>query len=268
MIKLGFGGLIILLSLFVLFSCMSIGNSGLNADIDDSEADRPILSLETGSHLDRVNGLCFTPDNKIFITASADKTIRLWDMETGNQLKVIRGFNGSGRDGAIMATDLSPDGSLLAVSVVRSEGSVIRLISIPGGEVVANLYGHQDQYVETVCFSPDGKYLASGGIDGGAILWNVEEQKLESRINYEGLTSIFEMDFSPDGSLLAIATAREAVFLWSVAQKRVVKIIEGHNRPITSVSFTADGNAILTTGFDGSARLWNTSSGELIRVVE
>ena len=268
MIKWGFGGLIILLSQFVLFSCMSIGNSGMNADIDNSEADRPILSLETGGHLDRVNGLCFTPDNKIFITASADKTIRLWDMKTGNLLRVIRGFNGSGRDGAIMATDLSPDGSLLAVSVARSEGSVIRLISIPEGEVVANLYGHQDQYVETVCFSPDGNYLASGGIDSGAILWNVKEQKLESRINYEGHTSIFEMDFSPDGSLLAIAAAREAVFLWSVAQKRVVKIIEGHNRPITSVSFTADGNSILTTGFDGSARLWNTSSGELIRVVE
>ncbi|MBZ9741535.1 MULTISPECIES: WD40 repeat domain-containing protein [unclassified Mesorhizobium] len=68
------------------------------------------LDLDTGGHSARVTDLAFTPDGEELVSASDDKTIRVWDWQSGVSLRTIRGYLGNGNDGKIFAVAVSPDG--------------------------------------------------------------------------------------------------------------------------------------------------------------
>ena len=74
----------------------------------------PQLVLDTGGHMAPVTGLAFTPDSKQLVSASNDRTVRVWDMDTGRTARIIRGESAPGW-GSIYAMALSPDGRWLAV---------------------------------------------------------------------------------------------------------------------------------------------------------
>src|SRR5689334_13331335 len=76
---------------------------------------RPILALEAGGHTAAVSEVQFTPNGKRLITASHDKTVRIWDLATGESSRVLRLPVGPGREGCLFALALSPDGKTLAV---------------------------------------------------------------------------------------------------------------------------------------------------------
>jgi WD40 repeat protein len=121
--------------------------------------------LNTGGHLAKVEALAFTPDGKKLVSASADKTVRIWDMETGKAVRVIRGQAGAGEDGRIFAIALSPDGRSLAVGGRFPGGGedsgAIRLYDFASGALVSLLKGHRGP-VYALAYSPDGSQLISG----------------------------------------------------------------------------------------------------------
>jgi WD40 repeat protein len=81
----------------------------------DPSAQAPTLVIDTGGHTSRVNRLVFTPDGKELISVSEDKTVRTWDVASGDPLSVIRPPIGPGPEGILYALAISPDGLTLAV---------------------------------------------------------------------------------------------------------------------------------------------------------
>ena len=163
--------------------------------------DRPLLQLDTGGHMAKIQGLAFTPDGKFIVSASNDKVIRVWEWRSGKTVRTIRGQSRPGDDGKIFAMALSPDARWLAVGgyIGDREAHVahIRLYDFASGELKGLLKGHSE-VVKGLAFSPDSKKLISGSAQGDAIIWDIEQRTLLHRLEgHRG--EILAVDFTPDG---------------------------------------------------------------------
>ena len=81
-----------------------------------SAQEPPMLMLNTGGHMGLVTDLAFTPDGQQLVSAGHDKVIRVWDLQTGQMVRSLRGQVGSGDEGRIFAMALSPDGRRVAAA--------------------------------------------------------------------------------------------------------------------------------------------------------
>ncbi|MGK7877393.1 MAG: toll/interleukin-1 receptor domain-containing protein, partial [Xenococcaceae cyanobacterium] len=103
-----------------------------------------------------VISVSFSPDGKTLATGSDDKTIKLWNVETGREIRTL-----FGHDDSVRSVSFSPDGKTLASG---SYDKTIKLWNVETGREIRILFGHDD-WVISVSFSPDGKTLATGSDD-------------------------------------------------------------------------------------------------------
>jgi WD40 repeat protein/predicted Ser/Thr protein kinase len=129
----------------------------------DARSFRPVLHCV--GHKERVNAISFQADSHRFLSASSDRTVRLWDAATGQCLQVFEGHTDE-----VFAAVFHPDGSRIASA---GRDRAIWLWDPASGQEVARLPGHMN-YVWSLAFSPDGKTLVSGSGDTTVRLWDTE----------------------------------------------------------------------------------------------
>ena len=260
-------------------------------------ADTEVVRI-TG-HTDVVQTAAFSSDGLRIVTASEDKTVRIWDTATGLQLMLLSGHTRrvpsaafspdgtrivtasldktvriwdaatgrqivllSGHTGGVWSATFSPDGRRI---VTASSDKTARVWDVSTGQQIALLTGHADR-VWSAAFSPDGQRIVTASFDKSARVWDAGTGKQIMVLS--GHTDfVASAKFSPDGQRIVTASLDKTARVWDSVTGQQLMLLSGHTADLMSVAFSPDGGRIVTASLDKSARVWDAATGQQLVVL-
>lgn len=202
--------------------------------------DEPSLSFS-----DEENGIrstIFTPDGKQILFIDGNLALKVWDIENGGGPSVVEGFSES----RLFDTYFNEAGNFLLAQ--SGNNAVIWNLKAADGAPVT-LAGHTD-LVLTGVFSPDGRYVYTGGFDNIIRKWDAKTGKpLLVMTGHTG--RVLDLDVNQDGTLITSASADTTVRVWDTEKGKEVYKYDGNIDESRSVAFSLDGTKVLTASMDG-----------------
>jgi len=176
-----------------------------------------------------------------------------------------------GHDGYVRCVTVTPSGSHFASGGALDKKVTIWSESGEGGEWarVQVLEDHTNA-IDAVCFSPDGKQLATGGDDKLINLYSFNEGSAILAHTLEGHTSfVASLSFSPDCKTLCSGSDDHSIKFWNPADGSLVKSIDqAHTNGVNSVSYSPNGRVLVSAGFDSTMKIWDAETFELKHTFE
>jgi WD40 repeat protein len=258
----------------------------------------PQLAVLSG-HGGRVYFAQYSRDGKRIVTASEDKTVRIWNADTGVQQAILTGHEGPvysavySLDGSRLVTassdatvriwdaasgrqitalsapgfrpvwaDFSPDGArVIAASLDRTA----RIFDARAGTQIAVLSGHDDR-LQCAVYSPDGTQIVTASLDKTARIWAAGTgAPLGVLSGHAGM--VLHADYSPDGARVLTASADKTARVWDARTGAQLFVLSGHQDRVYDASYSPDGTRIVTASDDGTARIWDAGTGSALAVM-
>jgi WD40 repeat protein len=247
-------------------------------------------------HSSYVNYLLFSPDGQYLFSASADKSIKIWDIYTGKEINNLLGHTSS-----VNYLTISPDGQKLYsasadksikvwdVSTRKEIGSLnghessvnylaissdgqklysasadksIKIWDISTGKVIHTLKGHSS-FVNSLVLSPDGQKLYSAGADQMIKIWDISTGKEINTLKGHS-SSVNALAISPDGQKLYSASADKTIKVWDIPTQKVLQTLKDSSF-VNSLVINPDGQTLMSSNADKAIKVWNLETGKVIR---
>jgi WD40 repeat protein/serine/threonine protein kinase/DNA-binding XRE family transcriptional regulator len=203
-------------------------------------------------HSASVTAVAFSPEGRMAISASEDRTLTLWDIASG---QAIRGFQG--HDDKINAVAFSPDGR---TALSGADDRTLCLWDVAADAALHRFQGHDDK-INAVAFSPDGRTALSGSTDTNLILWDIAGGQAIRRFRGHS-DKVNAVAFSPDGRTALSASDDRTLVLWDIAGGQAIQRFRGHSDKVNAVAFSPDGRTALSGAEDTTLKLWNLATGQ------
>ncbi|NEQ67280.1 MAG: hypothetical protein F6K21_17585 [Symploca sp. SIO2D2] len=223
-------------------------NSEINLKLKRTNNQLKITSTTLKGHRDKVTSVSLSPDGKMLASASEDKTVKLWHLETS-------GFENPNSSNSV---SLSPDGEILASDRTNYPHIVTDELKLwsPAGKMLKTLKGINS----SISFSLDSQMLVSASMDRTVQLWSKDQTGLASQKN------IARVSYSKDGQTIALVKTDNRVQLFE-RDGRLLTTLKGHKEKIYRVNFSPDGQTIATTSDDQTVKLWQRD-GKLLTTIK
>ncbi len=227
---------------------------------------RPVLVLDANGHAGAVRKLLFTPDSKRLITVSMDKTIRVWDVASGETVKTIYMPNGPGDEGSMFAAALTSDGKKLAVGgwpvAPNKNGVLIYLVALETGTIERTFKGHRGA-INSLSFNANGQWLASGSSDGTALLYKTATGETVGELKGHK-QAVLQVAYHPKEARVATASRDGTARIWMTGKAPYAfKELTGHTMSVNCVAWSPDGSQLITGSTDGTIRLWSKDGAQI-----
>jgi WD40 repeat protein/tetratricopeptide (TPR) repeat protein len=215
-------------------------------------------------HEGPVNHAEFSPDGRRVVTASSDKTARVWDVAQGTMVIPVLAHGG-----AVHYAAFSPNGRLVVTVADAADGhkGEVRVWDAVTSKANTAFLKHEKPVVLAV-FSPDNHRVLTACEDGAARVWEVGTAKLAfAPLRHKG--PVKHAAFSPDGRSIVTASADHTARIWDAATGEPVTEPLTHASPVNRAVFSPDGRLVATaygevgtTGY--GVELWDAATGGLV----
>jgi WD40 repeat protein len=206
-------------------------------------------SLE--GHEGDVRAVCLTGDSRRAISASEDKTLRVWDLETERCLHTLKGHQHW-----VTAIALSGDDHR---AISASRDTMLRVWDLETGSCLYALEGHQ-QWITSVSLSADSRRAVSASDDRTLRIWDLERGDCLHTL--EGhQDAVWAVSLTSDGLRAVSASGDNTLRVWELETGDCLHTLEGHQGLVKAVAVTADDQRAVSASYDHTLRVWSLARG-------
>ena len=197
-------------------------------------------------------------DGKRAVSGSYDMTCMLWDLQSGEALKILKGHTSY-----VSSVAITIDGKH---AISGSWDKTCLLWDLQSGEAIKTLKVHTD-FIMAVAITADGKRAISGSQDKTCILWDL--QSGEALQTLKGHTCpVSAVAFTPDGKRAISGSGDKTCILWDLQNGKALKTLKGHTNGVIAVAITADGKQAISGSYDKTCILWDLQSGKALQTLK
>jgi WD40 repeat protein len=259
-----------------------------------AETVKPIRTFH--GHAWYVNSVAISNDNHTALSGSLDNTLKLWDINTGQEIRTFRGgkswilsiaiskdgrtaLSGGMFDDALKLWDIETGQeirtfkghtrSIFSVAISKNGNAVLsgssdqtlKLWDIKTGREVRTFLGHNGT-ITSVTFLDDERYVLSGSLDKTLKLWRIKTAK--NIRTFRGHTDKIR-SVSSNGNYALSGSDDKTLKLWDITTGQEIRTFSGHSGRVWSVAFSSDGLIALSGSDDNTLKLWDIKTGQEIR---